>query len=265
MSEATIDDRLEPFLASPESAAIVSDVDGTLAPIVERPQDARVPAKVRALLERLAAGYGLVACVSGRQALDARALVGVDGITYIGNHGLERLDPGSDVAVPLLGGDMDEAGGPSVSFALDRVELGASGLRLENKGLITALHWRGAPDEARAEEQAEALAAAAEREGLRVHRGRKVLEIRPDVEFDKGAAITTLLADEPVSAALYAGDDRTDLDAFRALDSLRASGGLEAAVNVGIATPESPPEIASAADIVVDDPPGFWSLLDRLA
>ncbi|MGI9556339.1 MAG: trehalose-phosphatase, partial [Solirubrobacterales bacterium] len=191
-------------------------------------------------------------------------LVGLEELTYIGNHGLERLDPGAAAPSPLLqagAGDLP----PASPFALDRRELAARGLRLEDKGPIQALHWRGASDEARAEAAAEERAAAAERAGLRVHRGRKVLEIRPDIDFDKGAAIARLLEGHRLATALYAGDDRTDVDAFDALAALRDDGRLTAAVNVGIVTPESPAEVAEAADIVVSEPREFWAILDMLA
>ena len=83
---------LAPLAAAPGRSALVLDVDGTLAPIVARPELARVPEETRAELARLAGRYLLVACVSGRAGEDARRLVGVDGIAYVGNHGLE-LDP----------------------------------------------------------------------------------------------------------------------------------------------------------------------------
>src|SRR5919197_2307046 len=87
---------LAPFLDRPDRSALVFDVDGTLAPIVLRPEDAEVPAATRALLETLARRYGLVACISGRRATEARRIVGLDSLTYVGNHGLESLPPGAE-------------------------------------------------------------------------------------------------------------------------------------------------------------------------
>ncbi len=89
---------LEPLRADPARTAILTDVDGTLAPIVARPEQAAVPARATTLLEELSQRFGLVGCVSGRQALEARRLVGVDGIAYAGNHGLELLLPGDEAA-----------------------------------------------------------------------------------------------------------------------------------------------------------------------
>jgi trehalose 6-phosphate phosphatase len=257
---------LAPLRSDPRSAAVISDLDGTLAPIVERPGDARVPSETRELLADLAGVFGLVAIVSGRRAADARSLVGLDQLTYIGNHGLERLDPGSGEQIVMA--KEVERGRDVERFArahLDRTMMDSIGLRTEDKGPILALHWRGAPDEQRAAERAAEIATEASEQGLETHRGRKVLELRPRLDVDKGTAITGLLTERSFVAALYAGDDRTDLDGFRALRSMRSAGYLTASVTVGIAAAESPPEIAETADIVIPDPPGFLAILGALA
>ena len=265
-SHAQIDRLLAPLRAGPTSAAIVSDVDGTLAPIVERPEDARVPPEPRALLAALAQRFGLVACVSGRRALEARSLVGLDELTYVGNHGLEQLNPGD--AEPVVAPKVLQAAAAVEEFSgrhLDRSPLESLGLRIEDKGPIRALHWRGAADEQAAEAAAQELAARAVCSGLEARWGRKVLELRPALDIDKGTALVDLLSPPTVESALYAGDDRTDVDAFRALSAMRDDGALSASVAVGIATPESPAEISSEADLIVSDPPGFWAILRRLA
>src|SRR5687767_14633210 len=86
---------LRPLTDDPARAAILCDIDGTLAPIVSRHEEAHVPDKTSRLLGRLARRYGLVACISGRAAADARRLVGVGGIAYAGSHGAELLEPGA--------------------------------------------------------------------------------------------------------------------------------------------------------------------------
>ncbi len=144
-------------------------------------------------------------------------------------------------------------------------ELERTGLRLEDKGPIVAIHWRGVADEASAEQRARTIAADAEREGLVVHHGRKVLELRPPVDVDKGSATESLLLGTGATAAMYAGDDRTDLDAFRALDRLRDSGRLAVAVKVGVASAEGPEEIAAQSDLTVAGPAGLLPLLRILA
>ena len=206
---------LEPFAAEPDRSALLLDVDGTLAPIVVDPEDAAVPEATRKLLEALERRYALVACISGRQALAARRIVGLDSITYIGNHGLELLAPGAaePVTHPALA-PLADAVGAFARNAYDG-ELEALGVRLEDKEAIWSLHWRGAPDEEAVRKALLPVAAEADRQGLVPHWGRKILEIRPPVAADKGTAVDAALSGQPVARALYAGDDTTDLDAFR--------------------------------------------------
>ena len=94
MPQVSAAEALAPLRADPERAAVLTDIDGTLAPIVERPELAAVPDGARAVLAELSGRFGIVGCVSGRRAAEARDLVGVEGIAYAGNHGLELLLPG---------------------------------------------------------------------------------------------------------------------------------------------------------------------------
>lgn len=231
---------LGPLAADPGQAAILLDVDGTLAPIVARPELAEVPAETRAEVARLAGRYALVACISGRTGEEARRLVGVDGVVYVGTHGLElapeaerwreTLRPFAELDWPWL----------------------------EDKGLTVAFHWREAPDEGVARTELEGVAERALGAGLVAHWGRKVLELRPRVDADKGTAVRALLESRGLWRALYAGDDATDLDAFRGLD------GCEVAVRVAIVSAESPPGLAEAADLVVGSPAELVKLLRLL-
>lgn len=240
------------------------DIDGTLAPIVERAADARVPRETSDLLGALARRFAVVGCLSGRRAVEARELAGRDDLVYIGNHGFERLLPGEDEAAhdPALHGHETT----TVDFLehYDSAELGRAGLRLEDKGPIRAFHWRGADDESEAEARARELAMAAVERNLVAHWGRKVLEIRPAVELNKGTALAELLEEREIANALYGGDDRTDVDAFRKLRDMRTTGDLRAAVCIGVASPEGPPEVIEEADAVVDGPVGFVDALRML-
>jgi trehalose 6-phosphate phosphatase len=137
-------------------------------------------------------------------------------------------------------------------------------VRAEDKDTIVAFHWRGAPDEQGAARAVQEIARSALDEGLAVHWGRKVLEVRPPVVMDKGLGITALLRRTPVAAALYVGDDATDLDAFRALRTLVQSGDVRNAVCVAVESEEAPPELASDADLVVDGTQGVRALLEAL-
>ena len=256
---------LEPLRAEPARAAILTDVDGTLAPIVERAEEATVPAAAREALARLSERFGLVGCVSGRRAEEARRLVGLDGIAYAGNHGLELLLPGDEAPRPDPGLAGQETAAAEFVAGLDADALAAAALRLEDKGPIQALHWRGAEDESHAEGEAHEIAVAAGQAGLEPHWGRKVLELRPAGGGGKDAAVAALLAEDGIEHAAYAGDDRTDLDAFRRLRELREAGELTSAVCVGIVSPEAPPELPEDADLIVDGPEGWLAILKWLA
>lgn len=263
---ATTAQLLEPLTSEPRSAALFCDIDGTLAPIVSRPEDSRVGEQVPSLLTRLSRSYGLVACVSGRSVAEARRIVGVDTISYVGSHGAEILEAGD--AEPELVEAFASWEGQVSEFAgvrADAPETRRLQVRLEDKGAIKAFHWRGAPDEDAARTLLEGVAREAETAGLDTHWGRKVLEIRPPVPVDKGQAVRTLLERHPASVALYAGDDVTDLDAFDALDALTAAGSVRAAVRVGVRSAEGPAAIVKRADLVVEGVDGLVEVLAALA
>ena len=266
MTSALISEALAPLRATPRQSAILLDIDGTLAPIVDRADTAHVPESTRQLLIGVADAYGLVACVSGRRASEARAMVSIGTITYLGSHGVEVLRSGWTEA------RMD----PEVSEWVRRIQEFGRGVdtantrklrvRLEDKGAIVAFHWRGAPSEAAAHSAVRQIATQAEAAGLRTHWGRKVLEIRPPVQIDKGAGVRRLLDESgrQITTAMYVGDDTTDLDAFQALAEMREEGRLEQAVRVGVASDESPSEITAQADVTVDGPDGVRELLSLL-
>lgn len=234
-------DPLAALAEEPALAALFLDVDGVLAPIVERPEDARVPDETRGELRRLAARYGLVACVTGRTSELARSIVGVEPLTYVGQHGLELQ--------------------PEAASWAERIHEYARSLEwsdLEVKPLTAAFHYRRAADRAAARAELEDVAAGALERGFRTKWGRYVLEVVPPVDASKGTAVRSLLAESGLRRALYAGDDVTDLDGFRALD------GLDAAVRVAVSSPEGPSELGELADLVVGSPDALLELLRRL-
>ena len=235
-------EHLAPLARDPGRCALVLDVDGTLAPIAPRPELAAVPAETRAEMGRLVGRYLLVACVSGRAGEDARRLVGVDGIELVGNHGLE-LDPRAH-----------ELAGEIARFR------DAVGLPVEDKTLSLTYHYREAEDENSARAELEEVARRAGEAGFDARWGRKVLEIRPAVEANKGTAVRMLVERSGARLGLYAGDDTTDLDGFAGLRSL----GLARAVCVAVASAEGPAELGEAADLVVAGPEELAVLLRRL-
>jgi trehalose-phosphatase len=234
---------LEHLTAAPEQAAIFLDFDGVLAPIVARPEDAYPPEETREELRRLGDRYALVAVVSGRAGDDVRARVGVDGIVYVGSHGLE----------------LDRQAGRWRQQIVDF----ASGApwpqhAIELKGLSVAFHFRDAPDEAAAIVELEAIADSAREDGLAARFGRKVLEVLPPVGSNKGTAVRHLLEGAGLSRALVAGDDTTDLDAFRAVEE------LEHRLRVAVLSDESPTLLGEHAEIVLGSTEEFLELLKSL-
>jgi trehalose 6-phosphate phosphatase len=261
----TLAEALRPLIEAPQRAAILCDVDGTLAPIVERPDEAHVPRDTARLLGTLADRYLCVACVTGRRAAEARRMVGIGRVVYAGTHGSELLEPGSER--PALAPGIEEWAGRVREFAIaqDGPELRRLRVRIEDKGPIFAFHWRGARDEAAARELVEAIAGKAEASGLATHWGRKVLEVRPPVPIGKGAAVREIVRNHGAELGLFGGDDATDLDAFGALDELEADGALSRAVRVGVRSAEGPAAIVERADVVVDGTDGFRQVLEALA
>jgi trehalose 6-phosphate phosphatase len=234
-------DALARIAADPAACALFFDIDGVLAPIVPRAEDARVPDATRAELARLAGRYGLVACVTGRPSAVAREIVGVDGLEYAGEHGLE-LDPAAAEWASRIHG-----------FAVE-----VRWLDVEVKPLSVAFHYRTADDPARAREQLEPVAAAALDAGFRPRWGRMVLEVLPPVNASKGTVVRQLLERSGLGRALYAGDDTTDLDGFDALD------GLEVAVRVAVVSAEGPAALGERADVIVGSTDAFVDLLRQL-
>jgi trehalose 6-phosphate phosphatase len=235
---------LPPVLAAlahePDRAAILLDIDGTLAPIVPDPTQSRVPDETRAELVRLAGRYALVGCLTGRTNEQARAIVGVDELEYIGEHGLE-LRPEAERWANVLD-----------RFASD------AALPVERKRFTLAFHYRTADDEGAAVALLEDVAERAVEAGLVPKWGRKVLELRPPIDAHKGTAVVHMLTRRGIDRALFAGDDLTDLDGFRAMDDLPLG------VKIAVASPEGPSGLAAEADVVVDGPTELLELLRLL-
>jgi trehalose 6-phosphate phosphatase len=257
-----LESALRPLTEAPEQAAILCDIDGTIAPISSRFEEARVPPAATRALADLSRRYAVVACVSGRSALDAKRLAGVGALAYAGSHGAELLWPGD--TEPRVVPEFERYADRVHAFAAshDGDELRTLGIRIEDKGPIVAFHWRGAADEDAAHRRLEEI--AAQTDGLATHWGRKVLEVRPPVPTSKARAVEQLIARPEVRTALYGGDDTTDLDAFDALDAAVAGGQLDAAVRVGVVSNEGPAAIAERADLAVRGTAGFLEVLQAL-
>ncbi|MGK7313333.1 MAG: trehalose-phosphatase [Candidatus Longimicrobiales bacterium M2_2A_002] len=222
---------------------VALDFDGTLSPIVDRPEDAALHDDVAGPLRRLTERSDtVVAIVSGRGLADVRERVALPGLFYAGNHGFEIEGPGVDRVHPAA-----ERARPELESCIEGLETALAdepGTEIEDKTWTLSIHYRRAQREGAGERVREAVAAHCRRPGLKVTAGKKVFEVRPDVDWDKGRATEFLLdvltADEddgargvpgaigapggPRLPAIFIGDDRTDEDAFAVVAPL--GGGI---------------------------------------
>ncbi|MEZ4562833.1 MAG: trehalose-phosphatase [Thermomicrobiales bacterium] len=230
-------------------AALVTDIDGTISAIAPTPFDAVVHADARLALARLTERLETVAVVSGRAPGDGAAMVGLGQLTYVGNHGLERIVRGAPWTHPAA-----EAARPAIAAALAEIRAGvhaagdAPWLIIENKGVTGTVHYRLAEDPEAAAALLDPLAAlAAARHGLRVLPGRMIVELRPALAVNKGTAIRDLVTDLGLRGVVFFGDDVTDVDGFLALRALREEG-LAATLSVGVLAAETPEIVAANVD-----------------
>jgi trehalose 6-phosphate phosphatase len=242
-----VDDIVDAFVARAPHAGALLDFDGTLAPIVPRPELARVLSEIPALLADIARHVRVVAVISGRPSAEVRDLVGIHGIEIVGTHGLENEAPMA----------------PAVFGEIVRVA-GSVGAWVEPKGAAAAVHLRGLADpEAAGAAVAGRLAVVAAAHDLEVVPGKRILELMPAGRPRKGGAVERAVRDHELDAVLFAGDDVGDLDAFAALARLHARGVWTCGVVAG--APETPLEVEDAADLVVEGPPGVAALLSAIA
>jgi trehalose 6-phosphate phosphatase len=288
---------LRPVLAAGRPLLIVSDFDGTLAPIaapsVAFGVGARIDPLARRSLRRIAGiataeGGIVVAVSSGRAVGDLASRVRVGGVRYLGNHGLEtgtlaRFGRAERLRMDREGGYARHTAAAAVLTRSVAEALGRpSWLFLEEKGPSVAFHWRGAPDEDDAARQVEraveaTLAASATDAGagtgavaaeplFELLHGRRILELRPAGAGGKGHAVARLVAQVRPAGVIVLGDDRSDAAAFTEIAAARDEGAVRAALAIAVhAGDEAPPEVAAAADLVLASPHEAARLLAILA
>jgi len=252
-----LDDWIRKFKKDPRHSGIFLDFDGTISDIAATPGAARLNQRAELMLPSLASRYPM--CVlSGRRAANVASIVGLPHINYIGVHGMEWLDeePRIDPEILPFLPTLDRAR-QGLQSELDELP----GVTVEDKMLTLGLHYREAPEQ---EDKAVALAQRlADTLGLKIMRGRKVVELRAPVDVDKGTALARLAYAWKLKRALYAGDDLTDIDAFRGLRRLMREGSFEG-IAIAVLSDETPIELEAIADLTVLGVDGLLDLLAQL-
>jgi len=240
---------LERLRQARERAGLFIDFDGTLSDIVARPELAEPAPGALGVLARLTHRFAVVAVVSGRSAEDLHRLLPVPGVEVFGLYGIA-----------------EDAPSPSIQAARDEVEAVAQGVKgawVEDKRVSLAVHYRVAEDVGSAGKTlSDALGRVAERHGLDLLAAKVALELVPSGTPGKGSVIVSEQGRRDLQACLYAGDDMADLSAFVALDELAGRSVLT--VKVAVRSAETPDELESRADIVVERPAGLVELLSGL-
>jgi trehalose 6-phosphate phosphatase len=227
---------------------LITDVDGTISETAPTPQEARVNPLCRHYLLELCRHLPLVAAISGRSVAQVRDMVGIDGMVYVGNHGLEVWARGKS---ELAEGAADYPAVIAAVIAALSCQLSMEGLRIEDKRLTASIHYRLHP----APEQAKETILAALRQlpqarGLRIIPGRKVIDILPPAA-NKGTAIAALINRYHLRAGLYLGDDFTDIDAFRTVRTISQGRGFRGFA-VGVISQEIPENFIAEADFTLN-------------
>ena len=253
-------ERLRAWGKEPGSVAVLTDIDGALAPIVPTPDMSEVSDELKESLQRLSRKFLLVAAISGRKTQDALGLIGLEDVVYFGNHGFEILRDGEVEVIPEALPYLQRV---EELEQLAREELSPQGAFVEEKGITASVHYRNVGQEV-GERCVEFVKSEGERLGLRITVGRGVVEARPPIRADKGTAVRALVEEYRPEKAIFMGDDTTDLDAFRELERLREEGRLGETLRVGVASDEGPREIRTEADIVVDGVDGVGRVLKAL-
>ena len=239
-------------LRDAQTVLLLSDFDGTLTPIVERPESAVLaPAVRQTLVDLTGLQKFILGVISGRSLRDLESKVGIPGIIYAGNHGLELSGPGLDFVHPEAGGFRQVQ---AEIFEILKTELGDfPGVAMEHKGLTLSVHYRLAPEASVGQiregfgARLSPFVAAGQ---VKTSEGKKVLEVRPNLDWGKGKAIAHIQGQHPqAKLTVFFGDDLTDEDGFAVVQE---SGGVDVFVGPARAPTkalyrlDSPEEVARA-------------------
>ncbi len=245
---------------------LITDIDGTISPTAPTPQQAEVSPLCRRYLSALCNHLALVAAISGRPAAQAKSMINIDGMVYIGNHGLERWTGGHSEFIedvqdypPLI---------EAVTKELSPL-LSIEGLSIENKGVTATIHYRPCRDHQSARQDIlAAIENSPHAKSLRIMQESKyAINLLPSVRMDKGTGILDLIQEYNLQGGVYLGDDLTDIDAFRAIHTACRDLDFQGFA-IGVISQEMPAKLAEEADFTlngVDDVERFLKWLSQTA
>ena len=256
-------DTLNTWLSKSQRGLIL-DMDGTLSPIVNHPDDAQVTPKNLDLLKELQQQLELVGIITGRAVADVRQKVGIEDLVYVGNHGMEHLKDSEIVVSPEIA-----AYRPNLESVIQQAQPHLmEGMWIEDKQTTLSIHYRNSPNPDKVSQEFSAtITPIVEANELELNAGRMIFEIRPAIEINKGVAFRHLIETHQLDAALYIGDDTTDVDAFIVARELREANQCYS-LAVGVESDDMPFAVEDNADMMVSGVSGvedFLSWLSRAA
>jgi trehalose 6-phosphate phosphatase len=240
------------------------DIDGTLSPIAPTPGEARLYPGVDNLLEEMKK-YAQVVIVTGRSVENGAPIVNVEGLTYIGTHGMEWCDGLPSTHPVRLISEAEPYVEPG-NYLLDLVKQHLGELPnviVQYKMVGGSIHYRLAPDPQQTRKRILALLEEPARQvNMRIGEGKMVIEVLTPLTINKGEALRRYVQQHKLQGVLFAGDDRTDLYAIQTLAQLRQSGMN--VLSVGVQHSDTPQEVLEQADIIVQDVAGMAQLLHEI-
>jgi trehalose 6-phosphate phosphatase len=247
-------------------SGLLSDIDGTISLIAATPDAAYVEEVAKTALIELSDLLDVVGAVTGRAAENAERMLTIPRLVYIGNHGLEHRQDGvteihseAVFAVGAIAEALQAIREEAISHHLE------DGVLYENKGVSGSIHYRLASDQQIAHDiLLPIVQRAAGVRALRVVEGRMVIELRPAIAVNKGTALRSVVDRFDLNGLIFLGDDRTDIDGFLAIRELRGDRQFRG-LNIAVVAPESLPDVALEADVVIQGVASCAQLLASVA
>jgi len=231
------------------SFGLITDIDGTISQTAPTPQEAKVSPLCRQYLSALCNRLALVAAISGRPAAEAKNMINIDGMVYIGNHGLERWSEGHSEFT-------QDAQGYSrvIKAAIEELTplLSTKGISIDNKRVTATIHYRLCQDPQSVERNIlAAIENSPHARGLRTIQERMAIDLIPPLKVNKGTATLELIQEYNLHGGIYLGDDVTDIDAFRAIHTASRDSNFQG-FSIGIISQEIPETLVAEADFTLN-------------